>query len=382
MHKYIIIAIFFIPVLLKAQERVTFPEADSISLQCYYSGDWDKLIESGQEAIRQNIDFKRLRQRMAYAYFAKGNYYASQKEYEKALEFDKYDTDTQLYLYYCGLNTGNEAAARYYAARLPQDLQNTLKVSSFKPFSALDFEYSYGINKLTRRSNPSYIRAGIATELGYRLSLYQSLSKYTQTIEKVSSVIQPEYFALLNYTITPYLYTGLAYHFVNTSVDGTKYPYNLLLISLSSKVNRFSFGLNGSIFTNNSGKSVKQIGLKGGFILPVKSNIYFNSILSRVLESGNNRTVFSQTAGAQLFRNLWAEGNVTLGNLGDYNDNNGLYIYNSLDPVTFRTGITLYRPIGKKIILEGNYIFNKKLIESSNKYYPQQSFTGGIIWKF
>ncbi|HET7732348.1 MAG TPA: hypothetical protein VFK73_00820, partial [Paludibacter sp.] len=88
-----------------------------------------------------------------------------------------------------------------------------------------------------------------------------------------------------------------------------------------------------------------------------------------------------QTASALLFKKLGVEGNITWGNLNNFSDNNGLYIYNSLDPTTFRTGLTAYWYLLPKISLFGNYTYDTKLIEESNTNYNQHSFSGGIIWK-
>ena len=96
---------------------------------------------------------------------------------------------------------------------------------------------------------------------------------------------------------------------------------------------------------------------------------------------GNNRLIFSQTAGGRLTKSVWAEANITLGNLLNYQDHNALYVYNSIDPTTFRTGLTLFWHAGKNLTLFGNYMYDTKLIELTNTNYKQQSFSGGIIWK-
>ena len=81
MVRYIIAALLFFPVVLKAQQPVTFLSSDSITYQCYLKGDWDKLISTGKQAIAQNINYKRLRQRMGYALFATADYYGSLAQY-------------------------------------------------------------------------------------------------------------------------------------------------------------------------------------------------------------------------------------------------------------------------------------------------------------
>jgi len=379
MYKFLIAALFIIPRVANGQQPITFLTADSITYQCYLTGDWDQLIETGSQAIRQDIDYKRLRQRMGYAYFIKTDYYSAQIQYEKALTFDAYDADTRAYLYYCGLNTGNEAFARFHAEKLPKELQLKLKEESFKPINAIDLEFNYKANDALSRSDPTYLRAGIDSQLGYRLTLYQSVSDYQQTIDSKLTK-QPEYYALLNWSMTSHLSLDVAYHYLNVSVDGYKYPGNMVFAALSTRINRFSLGVNGSILKDGSG-NFRQFGLQAGVTLPGKSSIYFKSSISEIMGKGDQRTIFSQIAGVRLSKSIWAEGNVTLGNLKNYNDHNGLYIYNSVDPTTFRTGATLYWYIGKHMTFFGNYTYDTKQIELTNFNYNQYSFSGGIIWK-
>jgi hypothetical protein len=221
---------------------------------------------------------------------------------------------------------------------------------------------------------------GLSTNLGYRLKLYQSISTYQQTVDN-SLTKQPEYFALLNWSVTSRTSLDVAYHRLNTSVDGYKYPGNLFFGALSTKLNRFSLGLNGSVLSNST-DNYKQFGLQAGVTLPVKSDIYFKSSVIRMIETNNNRIVFSQVAGARILKKVWAEGNVTLGNLKNYNDLNALYIYNSIDPTIFRTGLTLFWNPGQKLTFFSNYTYDIKQIQNTLNEYKQQSFSGGIIWKF
>ncbi len=379
MYKLIIAILLLFPVVLTAQDTLTRASADSITYQCYLTGDWGNLIKTGKLALAQNIDFKRLRQRMGYAYFNKADYYASQKQYEKALEFDVFDPDTREYLYYCGLNTGNIAYARVHAKKLSDGTKNRLGINAFNPIASIDLEYNYKSNNSDIRSNPAYYRAGIYTQTGYRLSIYQSASNYKQTVD-TTLIKQPDYFALVNWSITSHTSLSLAYHHLNTSLDGYKYPGNLVFGSLSTHINRFVLGVNGSFFRYDIG-DFKQIGLHAGVTIPGKSNIYFNTYLSGMLEKGNNRLIFSQYAGARVFKSLWAEGTVTIGNMQNYNDHNALYIYNSIDPTLLRTGLSLFWNLNKNFTLYGNYLYDTKQVEQTTNQYIQQSFLGGLIWK-
>lgn len=379
MHKLVIIILLLAPVLVKAQDSLTYQSADSITLRHYLAGSWDTLIETGNLAISQNIDFKKLRQRMGYAYFVKADYFASQKQYEKALAFDEYDPDTREYLYYCGLNTGNTDYARFHAKKLSTEAKSRLGIQAFNPLASFDLEYNYRYNNSISRSNTSYFRAGLNTQTGYRLSFYQSASNYKQTVDSVL-VRQPDYFALVNWSVTSHTSLIAAYHHLNTSLDGYILPGNLFSTSITTRLNRYTFGLNASYFDFDIGV-FKQVGIQAGVALPGKSNIYFNTYLSGLIEESSSRLIFAQYAGARIFKKVWAEASITIGNMQNYNDRNALYIYNSIDPTLFRTGLSLFWNINKNVTLFGNYLFDTKQVEQTTNQYIQQSFLGGILWK-
>jgi len=380
MRKIIILALLFISVVGKAQKPLNFQSVDSITYQCFLSGDWDKLIRIGNEAILQNIDYKKLRQRIGYACFANEDFYAAQKNYEKALAFDAYDADTRSYLYYCGLNTGNESFARFHAAKLPVEVQQNLKIKPFKIIDAIDFEYNYKSNNSGSRSNPTYTRLGLSTQLDFRFTLYQSVSYYSQTFSPDTIVKQPEYYAMLSWAASSHISLNAAYHYLGMNKAGILTPANMGFVSISAKLNRFHFGLNGSVLADKL-YNTSQIGVNAGVTFEGKSNVTLNSSFSQITEKAVSRSVFSQSFGAMLFTSLWAEANVTIGDLNNYNDYNALYVYNSIDPTKFRAGVTMFYYLGKRFTITANYTYDSKQINITNYNYMQQSFLGGIRWK-
>jgi len=437
----------FVTMAVQAQKPITFQLADSVSYQYYLVGDWDKLINFGNEALAQDIEFKTLYQRMGYAYFVKQKYYDAQSKYKKALSFDKSDEGTRMMLYYCGLNIGDNAATGFYADKLPKETQLKLGINPFKIVSAVDVEYNFKKNLITTRSNPNYYRVGIKSKLGNRLNLYQTISKYTQsltnqvinqvvstkydttyqtvnhrpipvitsykdttyaTTNKTSATTQIEYYAALNWVMSANSALEVGYHFVNTKVDTQTFPGNMFFAKLSTKIDRFQFAVNSSILTNSM-DTCTQIGLSAGYTIPGSANVYLKSAINGLRQqsktfvkdangayvyettgaykydySTSNHIIFTQTIGAQILKPLWGEGYITLGNLKNYNDNNGLYLYNSVDATKFRTGLSLFYIFNKNISFVGNYTYDKKeLINTSSTIYNynQHSFSGGIIWK-
>ncbi|HEY5507091.1 MAG TPA: hypothetical protein VIK29_00365 [Paludibacter sp.] len=385
MHKLIIITILFVTMTVQAQKPITFESADSISYQYYLVGDWDKLINFGNEAILQGVEFKSLYQRMGYANFVKQRYYDSQLKYEKALTYDQSDVDTKLMLYHCGLNIGDNVATRFQANKLPKETQQKLGLKPVKYVNAVDVEYNYKANddSTGTRSNANYYRIGVSTQLGYRLNLYQAVSRYLQTVNVSTSTIQNDYYGLLNWALNSHSSLDIAYHYTYTDINPTFFSGNMFFAQLSTRNNHFSYGINGSVLSDLMG-NYKQIGLSGGCNFGNNGNVYLKSSLNYLLNSTSSHFIYSQTIGTQISKKTWVEGSITLGNLKNYNDNKGLYLYNSLDATTFRTGVTIFQQLTKNISLFGNYSYDKKeLIDTNNTNtnYNQHSFSTGIIWK-
>jgi len=386
--RYLIFIFFLFSVSLNAQNSRDFNNVDSLTYSYYISGNWNSLIRLGKEAIASDIDYKYLRQRIGYASFALGNYSVAKYNFEKALEFDSFDQFSLEFLYYSFLNSGKEEYTGSIEKRLSSELKKSLSLKPFRLVEGIDFEYSYKLAGTVSRSDPRFIRLGISSGLGYRLSLYQSVSGYRQEISTLqngrltgTAYTQPEYFVLLKWNPTKKLIFKGGYHFVNT-ISGTTSTFgNMFAGAVSTDFNWFSLEANGSVFDKGV-ENVYQAGGKAGFLFPGRSNFTLASSLSGLFHQNSNQLIFNQMAGLKLVRKVWLEGNVTIGNMEDYNDYGGLYIYNSYDPMVFRSGATLIFYAWDKVSLWGNYAYEKKeYYENNSFHYNQFSFTGGIRWK-
>ncbi len=429
MHKSLIVALIFVSVsvfvsaadskqyeqtdslisLIENQNNYDFQSVDSLCYKYYLTGNWNELLKTGKDAIREGIDYKRLRQRMGYAYFMKADYYSAMAEYEAALNFDKSDIDTRIYLYYCGINTGNDSYARYQLAKLPVETQKFFDPKSFKIVDAIDVEYNYKSNNSKLRSNPNYWRIGCSTKLSYQLSLYQAFSSYAQTLDSIgtqlnfysrSAVTQTEYYAGLSWKPANNFEFLLGYHRIKSTIidsiswqipllekefkkDTFNITGNMFFGKIAFKYNRFDLGLSASLLTYNK-ILTQQYTLQAGVTLPGSLGIQLKSKVDAIFDNEIPRYIFSQNIGFIPLKNVWLEANVTNGILKNYADYNGLYILNSKDPTIFKTGATIFWQALKKISLYGNYGYDIKQLKdenNTNTNYNQHSFSGGIIWK-
>jgi hypothetical protein len=387
-NRYIIFVFFLFHTALNAQEQPDYLYIDSLTYSYYKNDEWDKLISLGQSAIVKGIDYKYLRQRIGYAYFVQGRYYDSRNHFEKAMAFDSYDQFSIEYLYYSYLNTGKEVYAGVLESRMNPELKKSLSITGFRFFESIDLEYNYKYAGADSRSDPQYYRVGINTKLGCRVSLYQSYSDFHQVISvqqnhqvAENSYSQPEYYALLKYNITNRLLIKAGYHYLRTLSDNSVTNGNLFLLALAKDLNRFSIELNGSAL--NIEQDIEyQSGILAGYTFPGRADFYLKGMLSGIFQQNNNRLIYDQRAGLRLMKKAWLESYVTFGRMTGYNDYNGLYVYNTYDPMIFRCGTTIYLPLNRHITLWLNYGYeSKEYLEYNTIHYNQFSYSGGIKWK-
>ena len=387
MYRVIIIVILlFTTYTVSAQND--YISADKVTYQYFMDGNWDELIDSTEQFLSEGIDFKTLRQRLGYAYFMKTDYVEASIQYKHAFDFDNSDIISIQYLYFSYLNSGNKIMSNYYANKLPPETQEKLNLKSFRIIDAFDFEYNYKTSYSDIRSAPSFLRFGINSQLAYNLNLYQTISNYKQSFYSTYSTIQNEYFGLLNFTATDNLNLLAGYHYINT-LEGTTTDISHVFVGKAVyRLNRFDLGIIYSFF-NTELINKNQVGLQIGALIPGVHNTYLSSTLYNLSNSTNIAWVFNQTVGALITKKVWAEGHVTFGNLLNFIDLNGLYVYNSIDPITFRAGLSLYYYLNKHFSIYSNYTYSERNIidydvnytQNSITGYTQHSITGGIIWK-
>lgn len=381
--KYIILFLT-IALTANANQIENISDIDSLSYEYFLNGNWKKLIDLGKKANKEGVDFKYLQQRMGYAYYMLGDYYNSIRYYKNSLRFDKNDQISHTYLYYSAIRIANESMARYHLSKLKEENRKYPDAKKYKLPDFVDLEYNYKINNYVFRGNPQYKRIGINIQPGYRLNLYQSVSTFSQITELTDQTIQNEYFASLNYTVFSGANLNVAYHYVglkySASTDTLNIAGNLLFAKLSQNWRRFDFSLSQSAFKNDY-NNTSQSGVQIGYSLPTKFRIYVKSSLYLMNESDSTRLIFNQTAGAMIGKRCWLQGSLTLGNLNNFADNDGLYLYNSIDYTTFRVGGSAFFYWGRHLTLFTNYTFDKKQTIETLYQYNQHSISGGLIWK-
>ncbi|TFF34499.1 tetratricopeptide repeat protein [Mucilaginibacter psychrotolerans] len=383
--KYLLIIVLVITCCLAKAQTDSYQKADSTSYALYLAGNWPQLISYGEAAISNNTDFPLLRLRIAYARFITGNYGAALNQYQQILKHDSHSQAANYYAYLCNLYLNRDDMAAYHLTFV-HDTTFSARPSSVKVLS-ITAEHGFRSSSNYFRGNGNYTRIGLATQLGHKLSLDQSFIHFGQGITFLDQyrlvnnpVKQFEYYSKLNYALNNKLAIFGAYHYLNTKYSNSTFNNSIGIAGV--KYSTAYAVLQADASTGTIGTTqVQQYNAQLSFYPAGNLNFYTVSRGS-LLRQGKTNFAFSQTLGAKIINHFWLEGNATLGTLDDYLDNDGLYVYNAIDIIKFKTGGTGYYQLNNHILLYVNYTFEQKNDYYRNANYNLHSVTGGLTWKF
>ena len=384
---YIIIILLILSYPAKGQHEMNFQFVDTLTYHYYESGDWENLIELANLAVKEGIDYKYLRQRAGYAYLISGDYIRAARNLEKALKYDSYDPFTLGYLYYSNLGLFRAETAGYYSSGMTPDQRKNYQIKSTKIVESIDLELNTAFTSTTLRSDPGYFRLGLLSRPLSRLSLYQSVSAFNQmgTIQYPTQkfrfqIRQFGYYGLIKYAVLPHWNIKAAYHFIYYDFSSSITYSNLGYAALSADFDMVTLSINASAIHNNQ-YVTKQGGLKAGLIIPGRRNLSFTGGVNVLNQQDTSRLIYSGIVGISLSDKVRMNADVTYGYQNYYNDFDAMYLYNSIDPVIFRTGLTTYFMTNKKITFWLNTGYERKeYFENNDYYYNQISILGGLQW--
>ena len=355
--------------------------ADAYSYELYTNANWTELLSYGTQTLNDGIDFPLLRMRMGYAAFMMGNHSKSLKQYEKVYN-DDYKNYTALY--YCYLNNvylNNTSAARYYAGRLDAQTQAAEKLESQK-ISEVGIEYSYKYPSIYERGTGHYGTLHVGIQLGYQVELKVGGAIYKQEIlepqllsnGRVIKINQNSYYGKMIYTPSASVDLIGGFLIVPTKLNSVS----------SNKI--ATFGLN---------YHTPYIGLQGlAHFATVSSSSYnqfdigvstfpFGNLNLYTVSKGmfGKQTIFSQVAGFKIVKNIWLEGNATMGSYDNLIENDGLYLINDIDTKNAKYGGSIYAFIANNVLISINYSYEEKTkYKTSNTTFNQQSTTINLKW--
>lgn len=428
---------------LSAQQKLSFRVVDTTTYQQYLRGDWKGIIQMGNEALDQEINYYYLQIRIAYAHFMRQEFRTAMKYYRNALEFNSKDPVAHEYLYYCYLYSGRYNDALLQTENLTTAQKKAMDIVDSSGIISLGIMHSYansnaaGIqdaivndlvvaqNGVQKTTNSFHLpKLLLSHNIGKHLVIRHSLSylhknefSYAinsgfflspeQIMSQVSYGLSIEITPVQGWTIRPGLnYMSLkvplyAFNNYGPSVGKDRPVFDYMNISnrvFSLQVNKefrfFNIGL--SYANNNFNKlEANQAGIHSSIYPLSNLNLYYSFNLYFQYLQFNDQSdlnyIFNHTLGFKIFKNLWMELSNSLPEQMNLYDISNDISYNNIEKIASAYSATLIVPVYKANLklfgvcgynFNNSYFFpNQELLNPINKHsYNSLIITGGLIW--
>ena len=439
-----IVILFFIFNISMTQPAADVAGIDRLTYDLYLNGEWKELIRTGEDALKQGIDYYYLRMRIGIAYYEKKDYSGAIRHFKKALEFNSYDDIAKEYLYFAYTFRGQDMEAHNVALGFSGELKNKLsyKRKGIRSFAlhatgsllkdpgiidGYSFEAESGITGFQSIThNFKFFGASLEHDAGRLLKLTHStgyLSKsyllYYQD-ETRTDLIRDNRLSQFQYYLSGRILLGNstfllpAIHYLNiimpyeTIVAGRfgrtyrvkEYTFNhdvATSIGLEKYFGKFRPGIAAGYSYINRQRLV-QAGFSSGWFPLGNLNLYsISDITGYSFLTGNDfeaRWTFSQEIGFRAFPGLWIE---LAGSWGERENLAGVHawiIYNDYMLTKEHYSITLIAPFNNSgVELSLSYGFNSqesRFVSGSpatgnpinSIEINNHKLSGGIKWKF
>ncbi len=369
-----------------AQEKMSFRETDSLTLQACLDRNWKEVIRIGNQAIADKTDYYYLRLRIGIAQYSIGNYDRAIPNFIKALEFNQGDPVAEEYLYFAYLFSGQEAEASCLSVRMNQTLKDSLRISQkkFKLYSewglmnAPDADslmaYNPGGGRVHNYQVSGYTfgSLGITAKAGNCLALTFGLQRLNFSIGEqyqlplldpftfdVSFAENSFYSGAQWYLKHGFTFLGgvrllsgqYTWHDYQANPGGGtfteksgRYRDLALHAGLSKRLPYFNLGLSADA-NRFKGNIYYQAGANLTVYPKGNLNLYFTGELSRTgIDSAwvsDGAYIWKTIMGLKIAPKIWLEANFTSGYLQNWSENQAYIVYNNFDPILKRMGLNL-----------------------------------------
>ena len=370
---------------LFAQEN-SFHYYDSLTFALYESGDFNGVLTSGKEALKSGFDYYYLRMRMGISCYELHRYGAATSHFKHALRMN-YNATVLEYLYYSYLNSGQAEQARLLLCQ-HKDMLSYLDVDCSRVVSGLYLEggVKYSNEVVREIGDISFFHAGISHNIGSRLDLYHGYSHIIQqfynyewvdsstggsgngngpggpsnpddSVEVASEyrVIQNEYFASLTFNPGKGLLIIPAYHFQAVSGMDDNYAFSVRVVKTIQPLSlRISYGKS---HINLQDQAQYSAGIT---CYPLNNqDLYFLGDYTLHRQQENSSFYYSKL-GVRVLHSAWIEGFYGWGDMYNFTDFNGFYVYNLPDVITSRMGGALMIALKQRHALNIGYVLENK----------------------
>lgn len=370
MYKIIIISAFFIITNFAiAQEQRDFAYYNNETYELYMKANWEELIPLAKESLKNGHDSYYIRMRLGIAHYELKKYTQAIRQFKHALELFPESADAKSYMYYSYLFLGRRQEAFLY---------NTTPDRKFKYFQSMYFEPGIKLsdNKTSTR-NTYYMFLGLNHELGNRISLFHGYQRlrsdfsYLTTIsggpgfgggtiqwESIYKIVQNEYYAALTFFLGKGFYLTPAYHYQGVKGDEYLTYNNVGSIQLTKWAGKFKVHA-GYYYSeiNNLNQQQTELGLA---FYPFGNNkLYLQTQATNHLQEDVSTMVYFNKIGVQVSPTTWLEASMSYGNMVNFSELNSYVVYNQLDNISSRWGVSIHQLLGKHMLYL-NYVRENK----------------------
>ena len=433
--------LFFLANSLFGQINVELTKADKASYKLFQEKKWDELIAFSKESRDNDIDFYYLSYRVGIAYFNKENYYLSIWNFEKALSQNIYAKNDKVlisYLYDSYLFTNNITQAAEIVDLLNRDGVEVANPQKIVSSASIESGYSFGnlsIDEQNKKNKSNYY----SEDDYYKNSFYQSATLSLNPMKPLNvqlgfvnldinrekvffdpkgkttddyDVKQRQIFFGFNYALSSKWSASASLNLFNYQSESLVYDtFDIVKLEHVYTPNKIddqnfilSLGINHRYKNMNFGGSFSysniidfkqyQAGLQFVWFPYGNLDLYAIYNIYGLFNNNENEMVSKLKLGYNLRKFLWIEVQGLYGNMQNFVDDNGYWVYNSIDETDLRTSLKLNFIINKRFSFFLSYINSRNLhtngyiknlgdeYQTTEENYYQQSILGGLTWKF
>lgn len=427
MYKIILFSLLVFVLLETKAQQTTEDSLDAISFIQFQNKDFKGLKETVKFAKTQQIDFYYLHLRAGILAFDNKNYEYAIPHFLDAIDFYPNDSISKEYLFYSYIYTARNDEAIKYTSNQNASFQQKIGFEKKK----IDFiGFGGGIittNNIEKNKNNSFFsqlddkdqaNRTLFKNITYGQLFFQNTLKNNLHIQNTFNLFQtntlsqaieinPEmkpptessatkmhyqYNLNINFSTKKMwnIASGFGYFKINSSnlyflndsltqtvsIQQNNQSIHSFLgsFTFSKRIKNFIPYLQTSISNLNSSKQLQaEIGMT---YYPLGNyNFYGTSAVALLKNDKLNNAIFTQKIGFKLTSWWWNDLNFQIGNLYNYNSNNGIVTYNTLDPIKLNFGFTSNFYIKKHLQLNLGYDFQKRTITISQQKLPENTYS-------
>ena len=198
-----------------------------------------------------------------------------------------------------------------------------------------------------------------------------------------SSVIRDTVF----YNYNTHLVKLVNYSFIQKDTSFVNYSLGL---TLNKSIGHCAASVFGSL-SNLNGQNQQELGVSLTWFPHGNLNLYFNVAFTGYKEDSIEKLIKYITVGGKITKNIWIEGNFTMGDINNFTEKGGFVVNNNPDLIKYRAGANLIFVL-KRFDITLIYQYQAKqeyyfFRDSSDRMiagtlnYTNQLISGGIKWK-